>query len=285
MIRFARPGDRPQLMTLWQEAFGDSEADTAYYFMHRHRDENLLVYEQAGTVAGMLTMLPAVLKAGADHLPIRYVYAVATAMASRRQGISTRLLEHAHAWMKDAGMAASVLAPATQELFDFYARRGYQTTFYLNQVAVALPEDAGMPPGARVTDATVDTYARVRNQAMADSALYVQWDKEALAFVVNGEKNAGSQVLHAETPQGQAVAICQQMGEGHVRVVEMMTLGIDARQALDILHPYIKASAYTLRLPEGAWPGGARAPLGMMLPFADMPVIAGAPNYLGLIKD
>lgn len=285
MIRFAQPEDRRQLMALWQEAFGDSDADTAYYFYHRHSDGNLLLFEQDGFVAGMLTMLPAVIKANGQSLQARYVYAVATAQASRRQGISTRLLEHAHAWMRNAGMAASVLAPATPELFDFYGRRGYQTVFYADQVTVSLPRHADLPEGVRITDAAVEEYARVREQAMAVSRIYVHWDKDALAYVINGEKNAGSRVLHAVTRQGEAVAICQQLEEGRIRVTEMMTVGLSAEQALRVLHPYLKGTTYTLRLPEGAWPGALRTPLGMMLSFIDMPGNAGASGYLGLIKD
>ena len=78
------------------------------------------------TIAGMLTMLPAQLQTHRGNLSCRYVYAVATLQSFRRRGISTGLLDAAHAWMRQHGIAASVLAPADRDLINFYQKRGYQ---------------------------------------------------------------------------------------------------------------------------------------------------------------
>lgn len=285
MIRFARPDDRAALMGLWQEAFGDSPEDTAYYFDHRHRDENLLLFEQSGEVAGMLTMLPAIAWAGTERFPIRYIYAVATAVAHRKQGISTRLLEHAHAWMQAHGILASVLAPATPALFEFYGNRGYQTYFHVDNLTVDMPAIASWQLNIPVTEATIADYARIRDRALANSRLYVQWDETALTFVFDSEKAGGSLILHAADGSMEAIAICQPQEQGHVRIVEMIANGLPPERALAAFHTRLKADRYTLRMPEGTWTGSTKTPLGMICPFAELPTLEGAPPYLGLIKD
>ncbi len=285
MIRFARPGDRAQLKLLWQEAFGDSDKDTAFYFDHRHRDDRLLLWEQDDVIAGMLTLLPCDLMIDGTAYPARYIYAVATAQAFRRQGISTQLMQHAHAWMQQQGLAASVLAPATPELFDFYAKRGYTTTFYVSHTEVSFPADGTLAANTQVRPASLATYTQIRDAAMVDSRLYVRWDAEALGFVLLSEKAAGNQVFHITAPGGEACAICQHIAPEQVRVVELITLGLRSQEALCALHSQLQAQTYVLRLPQNAWPDCPPTPLGMIYPLTDLPKGAGGPAYLGLIKD
>lgn len=285
MIRFASPEDRPQLMRLWQEAFGDSCEDTAFYFQNRHRDDALLLWQEGDAVAGMLTMLPAALVCSGGALPIRYVYAVATAQTFRRRGISTGLLEYAHTWMRQQGVAASVLAPATPELFAFYGARGYEACFYADQPTVSLPGDTPAPPGIVLSAATPSEYARIRNLGLAGGRPYVRWDTEALRFVLGSEQAAGGEAFCLRAPTGEACAICQHAASGHVRVVELIASGIRPRDALAALHARLRARRYTLRLPHGAWPGSPGTPLGMICPLSQLPPMGGAMPYLGLIKD
>ena len=117
MIGFAANAYSGQLKQLWMQAFGDSEPSTDYYFSHIHQNNRMLVDMEGQTVCAMLTMLPLTLYTAGKALPARYIYAVATQKAFRGQGRSTRLLQYAHTYMKQQGVAVSLLVPASDSLF------------------------------------------------------------------------------------------------------------------------------------------------------------------------
>ena len=116
MIRFATEKECEQIVSLWQEAFGDSREWVLLYL--EENIENVLIYEESGQVFGMLSLLRVSYKERAGF----YVYGVATGKAHRSMGVSTKLLEHAK---KLAGDGFLVLVPRNQGLFEFYKGRGF----------------------------------------------------------------------------------------------------------------------------------------------------------------
>lgn len=285
MIRFATNADHPGLYALWQEAFGDSDEVIRHYFTRRHRNDSMLVHEEAGTIAGMLTMLPAQLQTHRGNLSCRYVYAVATLQSFRRRGISTGLLDAAHAWMRQHGIAASVLAPADRDLINFYQKRGYKTAFYYDTESLPAGDIPPPPEGGAARNVSPADYLQVRNAAFSASGLYVRWNQNAIEFVVNSERAVGNWVLILTTSIGRAVAVCQAWGEGTVRVAELALDGMNAPDAIALIHRHIQANAYQLRLPENVWPGANRIPGGMIYPLQPLPPAEGSAPYIGLIKD
>lgn len=284
MIRQALAEDRPQIIGLWQEAFGDSEEEALFYFQHRHKDQNMLVFVEDGQVQGMLSLLPVLLKGEGQALKARYIFAVATRLAQRGRGISTHLMEAAHRLIAQEGGHASVLVPASEALFQFYGKRGYTTGFYTHQAdfhAEAL--DKVVPLGTARRCAAKE-YRQGREAFFRQSRLYMSWDLEGLRFYEKSLHLAGGELLHLTGPQGQAYCCCEPRGD-FIRVSEYLNFGMDREQAMALVHRHYDVEHYQLR----TWPkeedGKEALPFGMIRWVQQPPPWKGRPPHLAFAKD
>ena len=284
MIRFAAPGDHPRLKALWEEAFGDSQEAIDAYFALRHRDENMLVDTRNGTITGMLSMLPVALAArGGRTFSARYLYAVATDAGFRNRGISTALLNAAHAHLKSLGEAAGILVPDSPDLFEFYQKRGYKTAFSLDVVTLNADVLPPFPRGGRSGACSAGDYARIRNAAFRDSRLYARWEESAVSYAMRTFAREGG-VTMISWENGRGCAAWEKTEDG-VLVREMALLQGDVNTALSVLHGRLHAERYTARLAEGTIPGVVPRPFGMIRWLIPEPALAGKPPYLSLAMD
>jgi len=284
MIRQPRDSDLPELISLWQEAFGDAEEEAAFYFRLRHRHGNMLVMEKEGRIAGMLSMLPVTLTAKSFCIPGRYVFAVATKKENRGQGISTALLDAAHEAMRREGTAVSLLVPADDGLYAFYRKRGYQTAFYLHEIILSAEEISPSPATGEVSLCGADEYFRIRSAAFTSSKLFAQWDRDALEFVRRSAEASGGALLRLRAGNAEAAAVCE-VREGIVRVSELALDGFIWRDAMALIHRHFKAERYILRLPEGMLGRDSLRPFGMIRWLREPPQMEGSPPWLALAKD
>ena len=283
MIRFASGSDHTRLKALWGGIFGDSPEMVEVYFDLRHRDENMLVETRDDDIAGMLSMLPLRILSPGSSFAARYIYAVATDPKYRNQGVSTRLLDHAHALMQSRGEAAAILVPASPSLFDFYLKRGYQTVFSLD---ITRLEGASLPPfpkDGRFAPCTPGEYAGLRDKAFASSRLYACWDEKSVAYAVLSLGPEGG-VTRLLAGGGKGCAAWERQGDT-VLVRELALVHMDVPNALAVLHGALNANAYQVRLPESSLPGAAALPFGMIRWLIPEPALSGKPPYLALALD
>ncbi|MBQ9118826.1 MAG: GNAT family N-acetyltransferase, partial [Lachnospiraceae bacterium] len=113
----------PALRTLWQEAFGDTDAFLDAFFSTAFRTDHCCCVTLGNQVVAALYWLDCQY----NNQQIAYLYAVATTKAFRRQGICHKLIETTHRQLTSQGYKGALLVPATEELFHFYERMGYQT--------------------------------------------------------------------------------------------------------------------------------------------------------------
>ncbi len=284
MIRFAEPRDHPRLKTLWREAFGDSRESVDAYFTVRHRDENMLVETHGDTVTGMLSMLPVTLREnGGRAFAARYIYAVATDVRFRGQGVSTALLSAAHAHMERLGEAAGILVPASESLFGFYGNRGYKPAFSLDIVTVNAGTLPPFPDGGRFSACSAQDYTRIRNASFRQSSLYARWEESAVSYATQTFARSGG-VTAVSWNGGQGCAAWEKTEDG-VLVRELALLRGDIYAALSVLHRLLNAERYTARLAEGTAPGAAPQPFGMIHWLIPEPELNGTPPYLSLAMD
>lgn len=283
MIRQPLDSDLPALISLWQEAFGDSEEEAAFYFRQRHQHQNMLVWQEGEQLAGMLSMLPLLLQSHAKSYRARYVYAVATARSHRGQGISTRLLEAAHQAIEKEGGMASVLVPAEPSLFDYYAKRGYHTAFMIDQLEINGEDLLGQDVQGQAMPCSAFEYAALRDKAFVNSSLYARWDEAALRYISQGVTAAGGAMLRLEFDGLSAAAVLEPRAN-LLRVVELVCAPEVWHRALALIHQKYGAQRYQLRLPQGSL--GPGRPFGMIRWLADKPDLAsGTPPYLAFAKD
>jgi len=284
VIRHPSDGDLPELTSLWQEAFGDSQEETSFYFQYRHRHGNMLVKELDGGIAGMLSMLPVTLTAPGLSLPGRYVFAVATKREQRGQGVSTELLHAAHETMRREGAAVSLLVPADAGLFHFYRKRGYQDQFFINEFSIKAKEILPMPAAGEARRCTAEEYTFLRSAVFSQSRLFVKWDIEALEYVRLGAEASGGAMLMMSGGSGQAAAVCEPR-YGAMRVSELILDGLSWQEALAMIHRHFNAERYVVRVPEGLRGHDSRKYFGMAKWLTEPPQTEGGPPWLALAKD
>ncbi len=284
MIRSARPGDRPQIKTLWMQAFEDDEHAANHYFDNRHRDDWMLVDVEDDELRAMLTMLPIDLVMGGHILPARYFFAIATDKRLRGQGISTKLILAAEALCRQQGAAASVLVPAGAGLFDFYGKRGYATEFYYRVGRYSPDELPACPQGHRLLPVTGKAMHRLRGQAFAGSRLFLRWDVDALDYVIASAAAYDAPLLRFKTPDGEGYAYCEREGDELI-VKELALAGIGVNEAVAILHHHLHTASYTLRLAADGDDPSSLIPFGMIKAFMPLPKADGTASYMSFAKD
>ncbi len=138
--------DKPQVLWLWQETFGDSAKDTALYVTQFVGEQNLFVADDNGVTCAILSAVPCMIyeKKGV------YFFALATAVAWRGQGVMQRLMQYAETVCAGEGCVFSCLVPASRSLFCYYERHGYKT---LNQrkIELAIEKTEGKVPFVPLT--------------------------------------------------------------------------------------------------------------------------------------
>lgn len=273
MIRFAQKSDRAQRKELWATVFGDPPDVIDGFFARRLKDEDMLVFLENGILCGMLSLLPLTLVTKGRTFPACYVYAVATAPAFRGRGIATALLERAHNVMRARGDVVSTLVPASEGLFRYYAKRGYQTAFTIQTELFHAAALNPIPPNGTFAACTPRAYALIRDAAFSGCGLYARWDACAVAFACEGmhltKLTLGTNV---------GCALWEEDAQG-ILVRELATVGLNLSDAMALLHGQIGATSYRVRLP------GNTTPFGMLRWLISDPPIFDQPGYLSLALD
>lgn len=137
MFRIATHSDVPGFVSLWQEAFGDSERSIRAFFDHFPGCVSYAA-EEDGRIVSMVHALPQLLS---PRTLAAYIYAVATDRGCRGRGLCAGLMAFAEADLKRRGIQCAVLRPGEPSLFDFYGRMGYRADFTRRR----LPFPGGTP--------------------------------------------------------------------------------------------------------------------------------------------
>ena len=137
MDRIALPSDLDGIVSLWQEAFGDSPQEIERFFAAFPQCLSYVTED----VSAMVHALPQTLS---PDIPAAYVYAVATRQDRRGRGLCRRLMAFAEQDLKKRGFACCVLVPGEQPLFDFYRGLGYETCFTGRPVEACGGEEIGV---------------------------------------------------------------------------------------------------------------------------------------------
>ena len=292
MITFADHTMRDDVAELRRVCFDEDEQYAAFYLSNRFTSDNTLVYVEQGRAVASLTLLPATITTPIKSLPAAYVYAVATLPGFRRRGIAGALLEHAETVLLSRGAEALLLAPASDALYDYYAKFGYRACFYRKEITVDVA--AYDTPTRRIDIGLLYAadFLRLRDAAYARSGYFVQWDEAALYYALNECEVAGGIARHlrAGTEEGFFVAYPKL---GGVVVKESVLTEQLLPYALCLIRQYFKYSKHVVFYqaqctPPGDWSagGGETAPFAMLkcLTAAACPDNSAMP-YFGLPLD
>ncbi len=129
MITFGKSEYIGELKALWQEAFGDDESYLNAFFASVYKDEDTLVYVEDSRPAAALYIVPYTMPQKTGDIKVAYLYALATRLTHRGQGIMARLIERSFEICQKRGCTLLTLIPSEPSLFDYYRRFGFEESF------------------------------------------------------------------------------------------------------------------------------------------------------------
>ncbi|MGM9549110.1 MAG: GNAT family N-acetyltransferase [Faecousia sp.] len=249
-IDYPAGGQETQLRELWQAAFGDSETFVKKFFSDTYSPRRCRCVTEAGAVAAALYWFDAEY-AGQEFA---YLYAVATQVDFRNQGLCRTLMADTLHCLTERGYDGALLMPQSSELREMYARMGFRDCCTVSEFTC----EAGEPVPLRTVSAT--EYARLRRGLLPrDGVIQEGTNLSYLESYVS--LYAGGDFLLAAVPRGDSLTGMELLGNADAAPGILGALG---------------------------YPRGHFRTPGKSLPSAMFrPLKAGvkAPGYFGLVFD
>lgn len=252
MIRFADEMMRDDIKKLWYDCFGDSNAYVEFFLDHYNISQHMLVFIDGEKPVSMLSLLPmSVVTKDGMTLNGRYIYAVTTDPRYRGRGLSTKLLEYTHDYLRKSGVRLSVLSPAKGELYNFYHKRGFESEFFIGSAVLTGEEAPLYHQSFCISEASPEEFGRIREAAFSGRSMFVRWGGDALAYRMAETAMLGGETLMLCADKARAIAVCRNDGDT-VHVRELALDGMTLPDALGILQQKYHAKELILRLPMDA---------------------------------
>lgn len=191
MIRYSDKSDLKDIISLWKEAFGDTEDEIMFFISNKYKPENTLVYEADGQIVSMLFLLEGEMKINNSRYPSYYLYAACTLNKYRGKGFMSSLLDFAEKTAYDRGYYYICLLPASKSLYTYYEKYGYKPLFK-KKILKIIPENTFSNSGYINPDS--ENLFLLRENAFKDIDMFV-WDKKSLEFAFEHHKLYGGQAV------------------------------------------------------------------------------------------
>lgn len=197
MIKNADRTLLPQLNKLWNVCFGDEIKYSSFFFSHKMIGdevfENQFVYMQDQKAVSMLSVLYAVIRTDNGVIPFWYIYGVATDPEYQKRGFAGELIRHVLSLAIEKNAAVG-LVPASEGLFGYYKRFGFETFFYRCKQCFAIEGntevDVELVQKLQIEPVSPAKYNVLRNETF-HAAGCVQWDDKAVEYALMENSNSG----------------------------------------------------------------------------------------------
>lgn len=255
IIDAPRKSQIPALRNLWQEAFGDTPDFLGDFYRTAFHVNRCRCAVMDGKVVAVLYWFECL------HMGrrIAYVYAVATARAYRKRGISHELMKNTHGHMAGLGYEGVILVPGSKELFRFYEGMGYQICSSIREFSCAAAVKGEEEVLLRSISRT--EYAQLRRQLLPEGGV-VQENENMDFLQTQAQFYAGLGFLLTARKEGDKLVGVELLGDG--------TKAPEIVRALGCVQGSFRV------------PGEGR-PFAMYLPLAES--VLPSPAYFGLAFD
>ena len=135
----------PQLRTLWQLAFGDSEAFIAGFFASSYSPQRCRCAAEGDDVAAVLYWFDAEFRGQ----KFAYLYAVATHPDFRNRGLCRALMADTVDCLTEQGYDGALLMPQDLNLREMYGRMGFRDCCTVSEFACDAGEAVALRPVSR----------------------------------------------------------------------------------------------------------------------------------------
>ncbi|GAB6011044.1 GNAT family N-acetyltransferase [Viscerimonas tarda] len=129
MIQLANNQTTPFVRQMWKTCFGDSDEFMDIYFSRKYKHENTLIYFEEGVAVSSLQLLPYEMRFYGSIVPVAYISGACTLPGYRGKGYMKSLLMASYKLMQERRIPISLLVPAKEWLYGFYAKYGYEKVF------------------------------------------------------------------------------------------------------------------------------------------------------------
>ena len=288
-VRFSTPADIPALRSLWQEVFGDSDADLDRFFDYNYTPEKALVLEEEGAVRSMYVWFDVGFTVpGHADVPAAYLYALATRPESRGKGYARQLIQDSWPMLRQLGKRLVVQVPAQPSLHIFYEDCGFHECFINAQYELNPVKPPFAVPGVTLEKVSPEEYIAVREALLADVPR-ITYPPEVMAFQDRYCADTSGGLYVGHTMVG-SVCLCLQRTPDNLVMAKEYLGGRDARMlAASKLYDLAPNLRWIVRCPLDFAPAGAAVRKFGMLhwlePEEDMLWDKESTAYLGLAFD
>lgn len=178
MVRTSDYNDIPQIIAVWNEAFGDSEKEIRFFLNSHYNPQNTLVYECEGLVASVLFLIDGDMHIKGKDYPAYYLYAACTSRKFRGRGFMANLLDFAKSISISREKFFIALKPGEESLYKYYSEFGYKSVFTKKIVEI----DDTVKFNSDLNCDTSD-FSDLRDKAY-NSFDYFKWSKKSVDFAV-----------------------------------------------------------------------------------------------------
>ncbi len=260
MIRTATASDKAAISALLQEAFGDSPEYINLFLDKRMNPDHTLLYFKGNTLAAQLFILECELVFNGTAHKCGYIYAVSTAKAFRRQGISTKLLEYCHDFLLKNGFTAAVLVPSSAELVSFYSKRGYNPQGFISLAEFEFAVQPQNRNAVELLPLTADELYSLRESWFGSA--YLRWDIPSLEYILDETRFLKGDFYRFSWDNKDCFASCLPLHDS-LLIKELACPENAVPHLLTALGAVYQKSKFSLRLSPKLFSAGKTVPAGM----------------------
>lgn len=262
MTVLGAPALVPRLKALWKSVFADTDRYIDLFFAHQYRPDETLADMEDGLVRAMLFFPRYRLRIDGRETFAGYVCGAATRPEHRSQGLMAALLERAHLEMARRGDEYSVLIPADESLYGYYARFGYTPFFRRGRSDRFFKALSGKGSGdIRLRAADTKTLRRLYGALSARWPCAVLQDGRRLAMLLRfypGSDNCGQDdrayiITRSGEPAGWMFCSYDRDADGGRWLIQELAGTVDADRAAAALIGLCPAAQVRI---EGPFAGG-----------------------------
>lgn len=253
-IRPSTPEEVPQQKELWKRCFGDPSAYIDYFYETICAADQVLVVENEGTIHSMAAMLPSSLGLpDGGTVPVGYVYALATNPYVQGQGHARQLLAYADKYLREKGMKAMVLVPASPSLHKFFDALGMSECFGTRKVELLTSNLTGSTQGTSMTAIGTGEYNEIRESYLM-STFHMTYTDAMLSLQEFAGKMSNGGLYKIQVDDEAGCAAIEYVQKHRLLVKELIISPDKMTRAVEAIGSQLPASGYHVRTPA-FWEG------------------------------
>lgn len=297
-MRLVKKEDLEGLKEIWKLSFGDEDSFIDLYFQNRNWLSETAVLLLDGRIVSMLTMIPVeMIGETGERCKASMLYAIATHPDFQKRGFADQLIDYSNQYLLSQQVSVTLLVPAGEELFRFYAKRGYWDGFFVRE-AVLNRNEIETLSGRGSMDCSVapidpSGYNRIRRKLLAGHP-YLDYRDEEISFEKQLGRIYDADLFAIEIDGAEGCAYFERISREEVMIKELLVPEKYLAAALRQISARIPGEQYIVRTPAhfGEILGGAVRPFGMLrINGADgkhgnsAPCAGSTDSYLGIAYD